>query len=453
MKKSLTIFMALAAFSLLLSCNDSTSDDNTPQGKDPKISVQTATVNVGAEGGNGEILYSIENAVEWVALEASCDAEWVSEIDCSVANKVTFLVSPNNLTEERTAPVTLKYGAVTATAQIVQAGKEPSEYAVDIELPKFYGIYYGDYFMPGVGNYWFYLMDKDMVNDVMSPEGNYYRVDLYGALAEDSSAAFVPDGTYTFDPTSSCASGTFTKSYSYLVTTDAAGKGTTHDYTDGVLTVKNEGGNCSFELIVTIEGQKHRITYNGPTPFMDDSGSDEPEADYPQIQENIDMNVVNADAYWVDSNGEVASVDITLMDMEKDSEGYPVYPGVSLDIEMFSILESDGSIHAGEYVISADNAGADGTLTPGSISSFIGIVFPSGTNVQQFDAEGNRTFGPVTQGTLKVSGDASNMSIEVDFTMEGNHTFKATYNGPLQVKNLPSGSSVTSVRAPKSKKL
>ena len=46
MKKSLTVFMALAAFSLLLSCNDSGSDGNAPQNKDPKISVQTATVNV-----------------------------------------------------------------------------------------------------------------------------------------------------------------------------------------------------------------------------------------------------------------------------------------------------------------------------------------------------------------------------------------------------------------------
>ncbi|WP_302365309.1 BACON domain-containing carbohydrate-binding protein [uncultured Alistipes sp.] len=38
-------------------------------------------------------------------MEASCDAEWISNIDCSVANKVTFTVDPNDQAEERTTPL------------------------------------------------------------------------------------------------------------------------------------------------------------------------------------------------------------------------------------------------------------------------------------------------------------------------------------------------------------
>lgn len=448
-KTRTSVLVAFAAMSLLLSCNDSESED---QGKDPKIKIENETVSVDAQGGNCEILYSVENVVEWVSMDASSDAEWISEIDCSVANKVTFAVGPNDKTEERSALITLKYGTVEATAQVVQSGKEPSEYDVDLVMPKFYGIYYGDYYTAGVGNYWFYLMDKEMINDVMAPSGNYYRIDLYGALAEDPSAAFVPDGTYTFDPLSSSASGTFTKGYSYLITTDAAGKGTAHEYTDAVLTVKNEGENCRFELIATIEGRKHRIVYDGPAPFMDDSKSSEPEVDYPQLKENIDMNVVSADAYWVETKDGVTALDMRFMDMEKDTEGNPVYPGNLLDIDLFSVLESDGSIKPGKYTIadSEDEAGPDGTMTPGSVSSLFGVMFiPSGTNVQQYDADGNRLFGPVTKGSLTISGDASNASVDIDFTMVGGYTFKAKYTGPLSVKNIPTDASQPSLRVAK----
>lgn len=445
------LFAALAAMSLLFSCNKSTEDEN-PKANKPLILIQTRTVSVEAQGGACEILYTVENAVSGVSMEASCDADWISDIDCSVENKVTFTVAPNDQAEERTAPVILRYGTETATAQVVQHTDGWSEYDVELEMPKFYRIYYGDYYSPGVGNYWFYLMDQDMVNDVMSPNGNYYRIDLYGELSEDPSAAVVPDGTYELDFASTCASGTFTSNYSYLMTTDEAGRGTAHDYTEAVLTVKNDGENCSFELIATIEGKKHRITYNGPAPFMDDSGSDEPEVDYPQLKENVDLNVVNADAYWVETKEGVSAIDLRFMDMEKDGSGNPVYPGNILDVDLYTVLESDGSIKPGTYTIadSEEEAGPDGTMTPGSVSSIMGMIFfPAGTNVQQYDEDENRLFGPVTSGTLTISGNATSATVDIDFTMVGGYTVKGKYTGPLPVDRLPSDASVPSLRAAK----
>lgn len=435
MKKTTILSLATIAAMSLFSCKKS-PEPVTPDDGNPKIEVQNKTVSATAEGGDYEIAYSITNAVDWVKLSASSEAEWITSIGYPSDGKVTFTVLPNGTQDERTAVIRLEYGAVTENVNVVQAGKEPSEYDVEMEMPLFYGIYYGDYFAPGVGNYWFYLMDQEMVNDVMSPNGNYYRIDLYGALAENPAAAYVPDGTYTLDLESTCAEGTFTEEYSYLIVTDEEGQGLGYRCTDGVLTVKNEGENCSFELIATIDGKKHRITYNGPAPFTDDSEGDDPDVDYPQITEDINLNVVNADAYWESASGDVACLDIRFMDMEKDSDGNPVYPGVAVDLDLYCILEDDGSIRAGEYVITED-AGSAGTLAPGKISSIIGIMIPSGTNVQQFDENGNRSFGPVTAGTFTISGDASEAVIEIDFTMEGNHTLKASYRGPLPVKNIP----------------
>lgn len=447
-----SVFAALAAVSLLFSCNKSGEVEN-PQASQPIILIQTRTVSVEAQGGDCEILYTVENAKNGVSMEASCDAEWISNIDCSVANKVTFTVAPNGQAEERTVPVILRYGTETATAQVVQHAEGWSPYDVDIEMPKFCGYYYyGESYLPGVGNYYFYLMDQDMVNDVMSPNGNYFRIDLYGELSEDPSAAVVPDGTYTLDFDSTGESGTFDSAYSYLIVTDEAGRGTAHDYTEAVLTVKNEGENSSFELIATIDGKKYRVTYNGPASFRDDSGTDEPEVDYPQLKENVDLNVVNADAYWVETNEGVSAIDLRFMDMEKDGSGNPVYPGNILDVDLYSALESDGSIKPGTYTIAAseEEAGPDGTMTPGSVSSLFGVMFiPSGTNVQQYDEDENRLFGPVTSGTLTISGNASSATVDINFTMVGGYTVKGKYTGPLPVDRLPSDASVPSLRAAK----
>lgn len=95
------LFAALAAMSLLFSCNKSTEDEN-PKANKPLILIQTRTVSVEAQGGACEILYTVENAVSGVSMEASCDADWISDIDCSVENKVTFTVAPT--TRRRSVP-------------------------------------------------------------------------------------------------------------------------------------------------------------------------------------------------------------------------------------------------------------------------------------------------------------------------------------------------------------
>lgn len=99
-----SVFAALAAVSLLFSCNKSGEVEN-PQASQPIILIQTRTVSVEAQGGDCEILYTVENAKNGVSMEASCDAEWISNIDCSVENKVTFTVDPNDQAEERTTPL------------------------------------------------------------------------------------------------------------------------------------------------------------------------------------------------------------------------------------------------------------------------------------------------------------------------------------------------------------
>lgn len=419
------------------------------KGKDPQqepwIKLLTKEVNVPSQGGNFEIEYEIVNPVEGTAIIASAlsGTDWISGIDTSDDGKVIFTADANDGTAQRHSGIILSYGEVTTTVPVSQEGRPASGYDVEFDAELFYGIYYGDYFVDGVANYWFYLMDKEMVNDVMSPEGTYYRIDLYGPFADDPDNAFVPEGTYTYDPASTCAEGTFTKSYSYLIITDASGKGHVSEYQDATLTVTRDGDVFTYELIATIDGKKHRVTYTGETRFTNDS-EDEPDVEYPAVTSDIDLSVKYADAYWKGDNADIHNIEIRLTDMDKDEDNNLIYPGIQLDLNMYCLLE-DGWIKPGTYTVSKHSAGDAGTLVPGEMGSIFGMLLPSGTKTMVYNEAGQRTFGLVTEGTVEVSGNASGCRLEVDLTMEGKYKMTAVYEGELPLNNMPKSSPVRTV--------
>lgn len=86
-------------------------------------------VAVGDEGGEVTISYTIKNPADGVALEASADADWLTDVQYADGT-VTYTAAANE-GAERTATVTLSYeGAADATVTITQAAKttgdEPS---------------------------------------------------------------------------------------------------------------------------------------------------------------------------------------------------------------------------------------------------------------------------------------------------------------------------------------
>ena len=74
----------------------------------PVLSVTATEVSVGASGGNGEIAYTVENAVAGTIISAATTVDWISNFNYSAAGKVTFAVSANT-GAERSAVVTLTY--------------------------------------------------------------------------------------------------------------------------------------------------------------------------------------------------------------------------------------------------------------------------------------------------------------------------------------------------------
>lgn len=119
-----TILLLLSSF-LLLNCE---KREETLYQEFPAVSFLDSVKTVASEGGDVVLKYAVENPVEGADVDASSEAEWISDV-VAADGQVSLSVAVNESAEERTALVTLIYSyndgePVTAVAEIIQAGKE-----------------------------------------------------------------------------------------------------------------------------------------------------------------------------------------------------------------------------------------------------------------------------------------------------------------------------------------
>ena len=115
------LFYFVLALPLVFAACEPT-EEPTPEVKEPKLTLTSfSEINFEAEGGQGTITYTLENAVEGVELTASCEAEWVADV--TVAESVTFTVTANEESEGRETKVVVAYGELSFEVAVKQSGK------------------------------------------------------------------------------------------------------------------------------------------------------------------------------------------------------------------------------------------------------------------------------------------------------------------------------------------
>ena len=90
------------------------------------LTITTDTVlSFEAIGGSGEIGYTVENAIESLAVQASVEnnAEWIT-ISSITADKVNFVVAANELQTQREAKIFVTYGTEEQHIRVTQRAKE-----------------------------------------------------------------------------------------------------------------------------------------------------------------------------------------------------------------------------------------------------------------------------------------------------------------------------------------
>ena len=211
------------------------------------------------------ITYTLENQNPIDYIYAKTSADWIYTIDCKNDGEVKLYVATNISGKDRDTTVTVGYGSVSFDVLLQQAGTG----AINFYAPMLTGQYLGDVYTPGSGNYWFFLTDRGFDHNGDSyANATYYRIDAY-APVPTSATVSIPQGTYTFDSTDSCAHWTFTAEYSgHWVTDVNARREKIKPFESGTLVV----GENTITLDVVVDGENHHVVYTGRNELVDAQG-------------------------------------------------------------------------------------------------------------------------------------------------------------------------------------
>ena len=322
------------------------------------------------------------------------------------------------------------------------------EFDYEITDAFFTGHYYDSFEDEGTANYYVVLTDKEVDSEgYLQPDSYGFFLDIYAAYNEGTHA--VPVGEYAFetDVNPSHTPGTFS-SFSQLRTTDETGNMNAFvNFTDGKIVVTAEGENYKFDVTLTDEtGKRYHVAYTGPAtidPAETPGGGDEVPDIYIK-QDYTDLEFTAMGYTYAGVNSGVHNLDIMLVDSPIDPETGEVknYPCNMLTASIFTYVDQDGQISAGEYVVeNTVLSKADKTMEGGAL---VGESLPIGSYLihAETDDSASWTYGLVTGGTITVSGTKDDFTLDVNLVINDQYKLTGQYKGTFSV-DLPTLSTLT----------
>lgn len=126
------------------------------------------------------------------------------------------------------------------------------------------GYYYGQKYGEGADRYAFFLSDQGLNNAGQAyTNGTYYYID---AFAPVTGSTTIPNGMYMFDSKNSGAPNTINSENSQLIITGESVEDTVIKYLDNATMMVSDN---KIVLEVVIDGQTHKVTYNGGLELED----------------------------------------------------------------------------------------------------------------------------------------------------------------------------------------
>lgn len=291
---------------------------------------------------------------------------------------------------------------------------KPEEYDVRMEAKYLLVEYWGDEFTPGVDNYSVIIAENEFKMDLGGgslTEGSYYCLDLYAPVTEDGE---LPEGTYTFDTTESCAEWTIDGTVGGLIMVDAEGNFITDEegiiFSDATLVVKSE----SAELTAVIEGKTHYVTFSGKFAKID-STNDSGDVIRSTTLTN-DVTVEGSNAMFVAETGEAGAYILVM-------ENYGEEGAESGAMFMLEIALAEGSTSiSGTYSVE------DGTLNIGTYDSH-GMW--GSWYFDTVDGELGQWYAAIQSGSVTFTQEGDTCAMTLDCSDEEGYSIKATLSGML----------------------
>ena len=224
---------------------------------------------VDANGGSKVITYTIANKIsgETVNTEVKQGAAAVKAISHPAEGVILIEFDANTTSSTRIVIIRATYGNESfdvVFSQKAAGGISGGQYDVEFEGTYLNGYYYGEDYGEGADLYLLHISDKPMNNaGQLYSNATYYRVYVNASLGN---AGVLPNGTYTFSATETLQTYVIVGTYSKLYLTGTDDTNTKIiSYTDAKMIVGPE----KVELELTIEGKRHRVTYNGSLECQD----------------------------------------------------------------------------------------------------------------------------------------------------------------------------------------
>lgn len=390
------LFYLLLALPLFFAGCTEDEEVNKPVTKEVKLELTSeASLTFDAEGGNGEISYTLENIIEGVGLTATCEANWVSDI--TIGDKITFVVAANE-GEARDTKIVVGYSDKSFEVAIQQKAKEVlvSEYEMEDNFVEAQRISLAAY---GYPNNYFYLAFLNADNTAV----------LSGILVGAEGDYILQAGTYTTADES-------VYSETWALTFNDESK-LPFDGSDNTVVVEGNIDGYSIDFVFTdVKGKKYHFTFEGEIANMDPQGS------LPTEDVNLNATHFNGEYYGTEYS-DTYNYLVILSDKGLNANGYAQAGGTYYEVDLYSVaseIDAEGyiTIPAGTYTFDPNDTTAEWTI--GNEYSGYSKVNADGT---AYDASAG-----YESGEAVVTADSITLRVVI-----GGYTHTVTYTGAPKI--------------------
>lgn len=396
-------------------------------------------LSVPLEGGQAVIEYEIVNPVEGGEIFAESREDWIGGFNYDTPGQIVFNVEENitsdaegNVTSEaRTSIVTITYvyGENKSQSEPVHVNVIQTAYDYLTELTFMSGEYYGSqYGQNGEYNYFTILSDMEYLEG-RQDGGTYYAFDIFTAAApEDRGNPLPPAGTYVLGEKGATADMTFTPDYSQGIRTNDDGSSVFEvHFKEGTLNISYDGDVMNAEAVLTdVNDNKHYAVYKGVPVYSGGVST---------LGRDLDIDAINGQAQYIAEYNGLMEVSVAFTDMEVDFFGFVTPPGSTLVVDMFMPYDESGNMATGTYTVS-DTFEAF-TVYPGEYVNYVGVTYVAGTYVDYIDENESTSTGLIVEGSMEVSGEPGNYTVECNFVTDDGSSVKCSYTGALPVLSIP----------------
>ena len=229
---------------------------------------------VDANGGSVVITYSIANPISGATVntEIKQGADAVKAITNPAIGVILVEFDANTTSSTRIIIIRATYGTESFDVVFSQkaGGVSGGKFDVEFEGAKLNGYYYGEEYGVGADLYAFFISDKGMNNaGQIFANGTYYYI---YAFAPTYKSTTLPNGTYSYSATETFTQFTVVGEYSKLYNTGTGADDTViTPITDAKMVVSSN----KVVLELTIDGKRHKVTYNGSLELIDATEEDD----------------------------------------------------------------------------------------------------------------------------------------------------------------------------------